>query len=1578
MSIERGSHKDIWDTIMGGMVIVDSSYKIVDVNPDAIEKWRIKKDTVVGSSIFERVLEEDRERLKKALQLARENGNARIESIRLIHPDGKIHPVEIGIHRVEDFFVLIVITREDFWKADTNIKIIKSAIENLSEAIVVTDVNGTIQFVNSAFEKLTGYSPEEAIGQNPRILKSGKHPREFYKEMWDTILSGKIWHGELINKRKDGSLYWEEMTIVPVKDESGRVVNFVAVKHDVTERKKLEEKLQKEREFYRSVIESSPDGIFVETLDGKIIDLNERAAEMLGYRKEELLGKNVAMLLPEETRSKLSNVSRILRKRRHIILEVFNKHKKGYLVPLELSINLVTIGDKELVIIIARDLSQRHDLEIRYRAIGEMARDAIVMVDSEGRIEYWNPAAEKIFGYPQEEILGKKYFEYLVPKQYIEKLRKKTPKIFHPTQEGFKKYPVLEVWAQRKNGEKFPLEISPSIFTINGKPHGLMIGRDISQRKKKEQEILQRTEELQALYNFAKSVTSELDLQRVYRKSYRELRKIMEFDHYTIALCDEERKKLEVVFSVEGNKETTEKLRNIPLGDSITGWIVKNKKTLLIKDMEKEKAPTEIHLVGWKPRSWLGVPLLYKDKAVGALIVQSKKPNMFGNAEKRVLETLASQLAVAVMNAKLYTETEMAKERLENLINTSLVGIITTNLKDEVMFTNQKFGEMLGYSVSEITGKNIADFTTEEGLKIIKENTRKVLQGKSISYESVLRRKDGTLIDVLMSASPLKDSKGKIVGSVGVITDITERKRWEESIQRVNRVLSSLYNISLKMGGFPDLKRMCNIIYEELKNVLDFNWLSISIYNREDDTLYFPIMKSEMENADVSDTVIKCDPAKSLTAWVVKHRKPLLIRNLPKERPPGSFMIAGASGEEMNMEELDKSEVIVPIIYKDEVLGTIGISHPEEGAYSEEIVRYLSTIANFLAIFIANYNLYREIKKTKDMYETLINNSLVGIILTDLEDKILFANQKFAEMLGYSDASEVIGRNIREFATEAGYRKIREGTARRMKGISDSYETVLLTKDGKNIDVLIHASPLRDSDGKIIGTIGVNMDITERKRMEQRIREEWERYKGLMEKLLTGVVVIQDEKIVYVNKFMADMLGYRVEELIGEHFTRAVHPDMKEYLLENYHRRLSGEDIPESYIVKFIKRNGETVWALVRATLVEWEGKIADMVSVEDITRIKEMEDSLITLVRTFEDIKLARSEEEIYDIALNTLYNVLHFPYAAIAKITDGEIRIAKHRGYRNPNIILRLDDKKGISVWVVKHNEPYYAPDVTKDPLYVEGAPGAKCEYATPISAKDKVYGVLDVQREEVDSISEDERLLLDMLASHIGVALAGLEAMKEVEKARDLQELMVHIISHDLKNPLAVLSGYIDLLREMPSEEFLDAMEDAIKEAEEIIERARLFSKLGRKKIDEKREVINLRKFIEDAASLILKKYEGKELEIKIKDDLEITAYPILSRVFTNLIDNAFKYGATKVVVDAKDEGAMVEVRVADNGPGIPDEKKKKIFEPFERASRRKGSGLGLTIVKMIVELHGGEVWVEDNTPKGSVFVVRLPKE
>ena len=128
--------------------------------------------------------------------------------------------------------------------AEAERMLLMTAIEQSAEGIVITDAEGTIRYVNPAFSRVSGYSREEALGKNPRILKSGKQDEAYYRKLWTTILGGEIWQDEITNRRSDGSLYPEQMTITPVRDQRGKITHFIAIKAEVTERKRLEQQLR--------------------------------------------------------------------------------------------------------------------------------------------------------------------------------------------------------------------------------------------------------------------------------------------------------------------------------------------------------------------------------------------------------------------------------------------------------------------------------------------------------------------------------------------------------------------------------------------------------------------------------------------------------------------------------------------------------------------------------------------------------------------------------------------------------------------------------------------------------------------------------------------------------------------------------------------------------------------------------------------------------------------------------------------------------------------------------------------------------------------------------------------------------------------------------------------------------------------------------------------------------------------------------------------------------------------------------------------------------------------------------------
>jgi two-component system NtrC family sensor kinase len=166
-----------------------------------------------------------------------------------------------------------------------------AALQAAANGVVITDAQGTIEWINPAFTAMTGYSWDEAVGRTPRILKSGHHDRAFYETLWRTVLSGQVWQQDVVNRRKDGTLYDEEQSITPVRDADGRVTHFVAIKQDVTERRRAAEALRRSEEHFRALIDNARDMIFVLDDRGIVRYVSPSVERLTGYRSDELIGR---------------------------------------------------------------------------------------------------------------------------------------------------------------------------------------------------------------------------------------------------------------------------------------------------------------------------------------------------------------------------------------------------------------------------------------------------------------------------------------------------------------------------------------------------------------------------------------------------------------------------------------------------------------------------------------------------------------------------------------------------------------------------------------------------------------------------------------------------------------------------------------------------------------------------------------------------------------------------------------------------------------------------------------------------------------------------------------------------------------------------------------------------------------------------------------------------------------------------------------------------------------------------------------------------------------------------------------
>ena len=269
-----------------------------------------------------------------------------------LRQDGTTFPVSVSVSLVHlpdgPASIAVLVDNTEQKLAQESLRLRSAALEAAANAILITDTAGAIEWVNPAFSSVSGYSFDEAIGKNPRdLIKSGKQDRAFYEEQWKTILAGNVWEGHLTNKRKDGSLYEEEMTITPVRGQDGNIRHFIAIKQDVTEQMKRQEELRESEERFRSALYFSPIGMALVSVDGKWLDANPALCAIVGYTREELLASDFQSIThPDDLAPDLEGVRRILA---HEIdsygMEKRYIHKSGRHVWIQLNVSLLWNAD---------------------------------------------------------------------------------------------------------------------------------------------------------------------------------------------------------------------------------------------------------------------------------------------------------------------------------------------------------------------------------------------------------------------------------------------------------------------------------------------------------------------------------------------------------------------------------------------------------------------------------------------------------------------------------------------------------------------------------------------------------------------------------------------------------------------------------------------------------------------------------------------------------------------------------------------------------------------------------------------------------------------------------------------------------------------------------------------------------------------------------------------------------------------------------------------------------------------------------------------------------------------------------
>jgi len=458
----------------------------------------------------------------------------------------------------------------------------------------------------------------------------------------------------------------------------------------------------------------------------------------------------------------------------------------------------------------------------------------------------------------------------------------------------------------------------------------------------------------------------------------------------------------------------------------------------------------------------------------------------------------------------------------------------------------------------------------------------------------------------------------------------------------------------------------------------------------------------------------------------------------------------------------------VPLTKDGEIVGELGIARDvtSRKMYEDNLQRITTTL------------------------QTLIQAIPDIVYFKDAERRNLIVNSAFEKLVGLRK-EEIIGKRDEEFFPPDLAAECRKSDEEALsKGVTIRVEEHTLDKKGVRRVFDTIKAPIRDKDGKVVGIIGVSRDITGRKIIEEKLKEREESFRSIVESSHDGIAIINGNgKIVYANDELVKILGYPRKEIVGQDFRKFLAKDFQTLLtarkISIQAKRQKERKVNTQYRLKIVRGDGAEREIEVRAvTIRDAQARMRTIAQVLDITERLRLEEERrlfeIRLSKLNEYARMlnnAKTIREIYKLTLDAMEKTLGFEYASILMVERGFLQLVAHRGYSKVlSLKLPLDGEKGITLKVVKTGKSIIVPDVRKEKAYVRGGEGILSELAAPMKIEGKVLGVLNVESRKLAAFGEQDKRLLEILASHVAIALSNIERRENLESlSKKLENLI-----------------------------------------------------------------------------------------------------------------------------------------------------------------------------------------------------------
>jgi PAS domain S-box-containing protein len=910
-------------------------------------------------------------------------------------------------------------------------------------------------------------------------------------------------------------------------------------------------------------------------------------------------------------------------------------------------------------------------------------------------------------------------------------------------------------------------------------------------------------------------------------------------------------------------------------------------------------------------------------------------------------------------NLKLKDVVEQKSSQLESVFENINDGYILMDMSSNILKMNDIASSFFGYNVKK-ERLNVFNLIHPDDLEY---GTRSFIslkeEGVFTNYRTRVLTKDKQVKWVQINGNLIFDKDNKPTGAQGIIRDITFEKKAEELLtESENRLASLIKNLDSAV-----------LLEDENRKIILTNSKFCELFN-------IPISPDLLKG---EDSLAAANENKQLFKYPEDFISRLTNIFEKKQQVLGDKLIM-ADGKILERD-------FIPILKGSEYKG------------------HLWTFKD-----ITLRKKYEEsLEAQKENYSNIIANMNLGLVELNADAIIILVNQSFVEISGYSE-EELLGKKAKEvIQLVSDVEVIKTEKNKHENSESTPYELKIKNKSGGIRTLLISSAPNYDIDGRVIGTIEIYLDITETKRISELIEEQKKELDVIVQNSSVGIALTADGgSIIRTNKSIQKLLGYSEVELsslsIKDVSFRKDYPASKAYI----DRMISGEI--DNFIInkKYVRKDGSILWAKTNVSAVRNSfGALKYQVAlIEDIT----LETERTLIINMINDLaKSILGKHDIYEIAWEIAQKI-----ATYLATDDCIIYFVNHKTSMLEQIAafgskkgddneiinkITIPINRGIVGSIATTGKSEIINDTSKDKRYVVDDERRFSELSVPIISEGMVIGVIDSEHKDKYYFREEQLETLESIASLVAMALKNAfnirerkntetrnkQLVKKLEKSNNELNEYAHVVSHDLKSPLRSIDALVSWIKTDNESAFdeltlrnFDLIEVTLEKMEQLISDILLYSSIA--STTSGTTDVNLDIVLKDLQKIL---FIPENISVRVLNKLPIVKgeKTKLQQLFQNLLSNAIKFNDKEnglIQIDVLETKTFYEFSIKDNGIGIQKKYHDKIFKFFHSLKPSKeSSGIGLSIVKKIVDVYQGEIWIESEPKIGTTFYFTLKK-